>query len=1017
MFTWSNFPRKRYLVCIIVLLCLLGLFSGVDAATAGNNVAASGATANSKDKIPVAKKAKKNKKRKVKLSSNKQRAGGWKPEQKAEDRKKLWLSQNSIADAIGADVIGTVQIPLHVNLFPIGLDGSGHLGVTLPSGLIEHWADSLEQTMPHLIADNWEHKFGKLDRSQDYSAAIEYAVSTQVVQTAPSVSGAFSRMLHSQHRVVEPPSGEEEDSTTDAFGHRSKVMSPHLQVDGDMVADMVSDLASNVRAPRGYNVAVLNPKRDWIIRSMKTHDVFDAAMEQSVFADQREHEEGKNDGYGSKSYPPFYGYRGGLSNHEIEHIMHDSDVTVWREKLTNVMKHEADLLVARQDKEIRDIAVELDKHRKGTLHSNGFLEPWEPVPVRYRVNERALLAIEGKDDGKEVGLDDDSRGLRKEEMAKVKAEEEEEARLEAQAKAGGNATATAGAATAQGQKEDSATLAQRAVQNRVQNQVYKKYNAALVGSKVAARATLTGSVKPTFAPEAVDALSSQWAAEMLSLFPYDHASPGKSVHGITRFLKRTSPFTLYQASATPFTQETCLTDNWVGSERVAVLDLAAGPFKWGPIVGGQGVRTYFSFPNVDNLARLSVSADPEIYSKGGMLYYDYVKGENRKGLAADALLHQDPTSDVITSGNVAAGGSTVHVKTSSTPQPKVAVEAKKADVANPEVPASATQEREGFVTMEKYGVEDADEWGLKPKKQQKKGKKGNTKAPKRGVGRRPLSVADDADAVQSQDAVQNSPQLALNEDPAALKEVNVAEMLRKIAALHMNPSLRGRVLGTEDAVPVADALAMMTERLQAKNAKAEGMEGATDYALHTLANTAAAPAATTRRVLSADDDDDSELSEEELNNYDNYFTKEELEMMRKVMDPDTKIGDKVKKPSATNTQAKKNTAAEAAINAAKAAIEAERAQRIRESEPSQAHVKRVVSDDEAKKDSLSGMADLFKDDLMAQAMEFLQNNKDKNAAAQPAAAAGKPRRGVVSNTTQGTSYCGARCIRQCRRST
>ncbi|XP_078166065.1 uncharacterized protein LOC144560694 isoform X1 [Carex rostrata] len=42
----------------------------------------------------------------------------------------------------------------------------------------------------------------------------------------------------------------------------------------------------------------------------------------------------------------------------------------------------------------------------------------------------------------------------------------------------------------------------------------------------------------------------------------------------------------------------CLTDSWIGKDRWAFLDLSAGPFAWGPAVGGEGVRTELSLPNV-----------------------------------------------------------------------------------------------------------------------------------------------------------------------------------------------------------------------------------------------------------------------------------------------------------------------------------------------------------------------------------------------------------------------------------
>ncbi|KMZ70457.1 hypothetical protein ZOSMA_19G00390 [Zostera marina] len=42
----------------------------------------------------------------------------------------------------------------------------------------------------------------------------------------------------------------------------------------------------------------------------------------------------------------------------------------------------------------------------------------------------------------------------------------------------------------------------------------------------------------------------------------------------------------------------CLTDTWIGNDRWAFIDLSAGPFSWGPVVGGDGVRTENSLPNV-----------------------------------------------------------------------------------------------------------------------------------------------------------------------------------------------------------------------------------------------------------------------------------------------------------------------------------------------------------------------------------------------------------------------------------
>ncbi|XP_057447352.1 uncharacterized protein LOC130739135 [Lotus japonicus] len=58
-------------------------------------------------------------------------------------------------------------------------------------------------------------------------------------------------------------------------------------------------------------------------------------------------------------------------------------------------------------------------------------------------------------------------------------------------------------------------------------------------------------------------------------------------------------------------QAECLTDTWIGKDRWAFIDLSAGPFSWGPAVGGEGVRTEASLPNVEKTvgSTLEISAE------------------------------------------------------------------------------------------------------------------------------------------------------------------------------------------------------------------------------------------------------------------------------------------------------------------------------------------------------------------------------------------------------------------------
>ncbi|GAB2276230.1 hypothetical protein Dimus_010964 [Dionaea muscipula] len=53
----------------------------------------------------------------------------------------------------------------------------------------------------------------------------------------------------------------------------------------------------------------------------------------------------------------------------------------------------------------------------------------------------------------------------------------------------------------------------------------------------------------------------------------------------------------------------CLTDTWIGKDRWAFIDLTAGPFSWGPAVGGEGVRTEQSLPNVKKGAVAEISEE------------------------------------------------------------------------------------------------------------------------------------------------------------------------------------------------------------------------------------------------------------------------------------------------------------------------------------------------------------------------------------------------------------------------
>lgn len=44
--------------------------------------------------------------------------------------------------------------------------------------------------------------------------------------------------------------------------------------------------------------------------------------------------------------------------------------------------------------------------------------------------------------------------------------------------------------------------------------------------------------------------------------------------------------------------QSCLVDTWVSKQRTAIIDFSAGPFDWGPIIQGEGVKSRRSLPQV-----------------------------------------------------------------------------------------------------------------------------------------------------------------------------------------------------------------------------------------------------------------------------------------------------------------------------------------------------------------------------------------------------------------------------------
>ena len=78
--------------------------------------------------------------------------------------------------------------------------------------------------------------------------------------------------------------------------------------------------------------------------------------------------------------------------------------------------------------------------------------------------------------------------------------------------------------------------------------------------------------------------------------------------------------------------ENCLVENWIGKGRFAFIDLSAGPFTWGPISGGVGVKSERFFPTLSQKQQVQlryISSTKESKRSGRKLFQVENENENQ----------------------------------------------------------------------------------------------------------------------------------------------------------------------------------------------------------------------------------------------------------------------------------------------------------------------------------------------------------------------------------------------------
>eukprot|EP01132_Coremiostelium_polycephalum_P005121 gene5121-6375_t len=92
-----------------------------------------------------------------------------------------------------------------------------------------------------------------------------------------------------------------------------------------------------------------------------------------------------------------------------------------------------------------------------------------------------------------------------------------------------------------------------------------------------------------------DGNEDRWICATLEMLEKEHAP---ILDRAKQILAKGSTFEqLYIALAHQhFLGENCLVDSWISHKRFAFIDLTAGPFEWGPTIGGNGLKMKFTQP-------------------------------------------------------------------------------------------------------------------------------------------------------------------------------------------------------------------------------------------------------------------------------------------------------------------------------------------------------------------------------------------------------------------------------------
>lgn len=187
---------------------------------------------------------------------------------------KIWLAKGNLASVVGVDYIEKVRAPVYINIWTIGLDGSGNGGIKIPTERLHAWLEHLDHSIEHTVLDktNLSDHVSLSTKSEKLAAKIDYFYQYRLIKSSPRVIDVLEHTLKMHHR---------------------KASSQQYHMDANEISNILEDLVHHCNLDDAYNVFILNPRFNW----MSDIDISN------------------------------YGYRTGFSDDEIEEIYQDKNLT------------------------------------------------------------------------------------------------------------------------------------------------------------------------------------------------------------------------------------------------------------------------------------------------------------------------------------------------------------------------------------------------------------------------------------------------------------------------------------------------------------------------------------------------------------------------------------------------------------------------------------------------------------------------------------------------------------------